>query len=55
MKHLVRAGFLMVVLVGTFVASAVPQVSALDGGPLPLCPPTLAGKCQGPRIPAMQK
>jgi hypothetical protein len=39
MKHAIRISVLMFGLVGTYVAAAVPQVSAPDGGPLPLCPP----------------
>lgn len=39
MKRAVRIAILMAGLVGTFIAAAVQQVPALDGGPLPLCPP----------------
>jgi hypothetical protein len=39
MKLAIRISILMVGLVGTYVAAAVPQVPALDGGPIPLCPP----------------
>ncbi len=39
MKRVVRIAILMVGLVGTFIAASVQQVPALDGGPLPLCPP----------------
>jgi hypothetical protein len=55
MKHAIRISVLMFGLVGTYVAAAVPQVPAPDGGPLPLCPPhqQLAGKCDGPQIPPM--
>ncbi len=44
MKRTVRMLVLMAGLVGTYVAAAVPQVPAPDGGPIPLCPP--GGKCQ---------
>lgn len=39
MKRTVRIAILMVGLVGTFMAAAVQQVPAADGGPLMLCPP----------------
>jgi len=39
MKRALRIAILTVGLVGTFVAAAVQQVPAQDGGPLPLCPP----------------
>jgi hypothetical protein len=39
MKRTFRISILMLGLVGTFVAAAVQQVPALDGGPLILCPP----------------
>jgi len=39
MKRAIRIGILIVGLVGTFMAAAVPQVPAADGGPLILCPP----------------
>lgn len=39
MKRTVRIAILMAGLVGTFVAAAVQQVPAADGGPLYLCPP----------------
>jgi hypothetical protein len=39
MKRAIRITILMVGLVGTFIAAAVQQVPALDGGPLLLCPP----------------
>jgi len=45
MKRSIRIGILMVGLVGTFIAAAVQQVPAADGGPLILCPPKQAG-CQ---------
>jgi hypothetical protein len=45
MKRAFRISILMVGLVGTFVAAAVQQVPALDGGPLILCPPKSQG-CQ---------
>ncbi|HEX3819783.1 MAG TPA: hypothetical protein VHW45_05610 [Candidatus Sulfotelmatobacter sp.] len=43
MKRTLRIGILMVGLVGTFIAAAVQQVPASDGGPLILCPPTQQG------------
>ena len=58
MKRVVRISVLMVGLVGTYVAAAVPQVPALDGGPLPLCPPSqqqLLGQCSGQNKPPMMK
>ena len=47
MKRTLRISILMFGLVGTFIAAAVPQVPALDGGPIPLCPPhqQQQGKC----------
>jgi hypothetical protein len=39
MKRTIRVTILMVGLVGTFIAAAVQQVPAADGGPLMLCPP----------------
>jgi hypothetical protein len=53
MKRAIRISVLMFGLVGTYVAAAVPQVPAPDGGPLPLCPPQqqLEGRCDGPQIP----
>lgn len=39
MKRAIRISILMVGLVGTFIAAAVQQVPAADGGPLLLCPP----------------
>ena len=47
MKRTLRISILMAGLVGTFLAAAVPQVPALDGGPIPLCPPQQQqqGKC----------
>ncbi len=38
MKRAFRVLILMLGLVGTYVAAAVPSVPAPDGGPLPLCP-----------------
>jgi hypothetical protein len=43
MTRAIRILILMVGLVGTFVAAAVQQVPAQDGGPLILCPP--GSKC----------
>ena len=45
MKRAIRIAILMVGLVGTFIAAAVQQVPAQDGGPLILCPPRQSG-CQ---------
>jgi len=45
MKRTIRLAVLIVGLVGTFMAAAVPQVPAADGGPLILCPPRQAN-CQ---------
>lgn len=39
MKRAIRIAFLMVGLVGTFIAATVQQVPAADGGPIFLCPP----------------
>jgi len=39
MKRAIRISILMVGLVGTYVAAAVQQVPAPDGGPIILCPP----------------
>jgi hypothetical protein len=39
MKQAIRISVLMFGLVGTYVAAAVPQVPAPDGGPILLCPP----------------
>ncbi|MGC1453473.1 MAG: hypothetical protein WA830_25855 [Candidatus Sulfotelmatobacter sp.] len=39
MKRTIRISILMIGLVGTFIAAAVQQVPAADGGPLFLCPP----------------
>jgi len=43
MKRAIRIAILMVGLVGTFIAAAVQQVPAQDGGPLILCPPKQGG------------
>jgi hypothetical protein len=47
MKHAVRISVLMFGLVGTYLAAAVPQVPAPDGGPILTCPPSqqLDTKC----------
>jgi hypothetical protein len=59
MKHAVRISVLLFGLVGTYVAAAVPQVPAPDGGPILLCPPQqqlAIGKCaQGNGLPPMVK
>jgi hypothetical protein len=39
MKRAVRISVLMLGLVGTYVAAAVQQVPAADGGPILVCPP----------------
>ncbi|MGA7753494.1 MAG: hypothetical protein WCB05_11705 [Candidatus Sulfotelmatobacter sp.] len=39
MKRAIRISILTVGIVGTFIAAAVQQVPAQDGGPLFLCPP----------------
>lgn len=56
MKHAVRISILMLGLVGTYVAAAVPQVPAPDGGPILVCPPQqqLQGKC-APQYPPMMR
>jgi hypothetical protein len=47
MKNTLRAAALLCVLVGTYVMAAVPQVSARDGGDIPVCPPRAQlGKCK---------
>ena len=48
MKHAIRISILMLGLMGTYVAAAVPQVPAPDGGPILTCPPQqqqLESKC----------
>jgi hypothetical protein len=40
MNRIVRMMILMVGLVGACAPIAVPQVPALDGGSIPLCPPS---------------
>ena len=56
MKRTIRISILIVGLVGTYVAAAVPQVPAPDGGPI-LCPPQqqLQIKCSGTNQPPMMK
>jgi hypothetical protein len=39
MKRAIRISILMLGLVGTYVAAAVQQVPAPDGGPILVCPP----------------
>jgi len=47
MKNALRAAALLCVLVGTYVMAAVPQVSARDGGDIPVCPPqSQLSKCK---------
>jgi hypothetical protein len=41
----IRALFLMLMFVTTFVAAAAPRVPAPDGGPLPMCPPSKGPNC----------
>lgn len=43
MKRAIRIAILTIGLVGTFIAAAVQQVPAQDGGPLMLCPPNSQG------------
>jgi hypothetical protein len=43
MTRTIRIAILMLGFVGTFLAAAVQQVPAQDGGPLILCPPN--SKC----------
>lgn len=38
MKRAIRISILMVGIVGTFIAAAVQQVPAQDGGPIIMCP-----------------
>jgi hypothetical protein len=54
MKQAIRISVLMFGLVGTYVAAAVPQVPAPDGGPILLCPPQQTAKCN-PGLPPMMK
>jgi hypothetical protein len=42
MKLAIRTAVLMLVVVGTYVAAAVQQVAAFDGGPILVCPPKQA-------------
>jgi hypothetical protein len=55
MKNAMRIAVLMLGLVGTYVAAAVPQVPTPDGGPIITCPPQqqLQGKCSGNNQPPM--
>lgn len=55
MKRTIRISVLMLGLVGMYVAAAIPQVPAQDGGPILLCPPQqqLQGKCSGSGLPPM--
>jgi hypothetical protein len=57
MKQAIRISILMLGLVGTYVAAAVPQVPAPDGGPILLCPPQQqlgVGRCtNGNGLPPM--
>ncbi len=54
MKYAIRMSILMLGLVGTYVAAAVPQVPAPEGGPMFLCPPQSTAKCN-PGMPPMMK
>ena len=49
MKQVVRISILMLGLVGTYIAAAVPKFAAADGGPIITCPPQqqLQQKCGG--------
>ncbi len=55
MKDAIRISVLMLGLVGTYMAAAVPQVPAPDGGPIITCPPQqqLQQKCSGTQQPPM--
>jgi len=44
MKRAIRV-LLLMLMVGTYVAAAVPRVPAPDGGPMPLCPPKRGPNC----------
>ena len=57
MKDAIRISVLMLGLVGTYMAAAVPQVPAPDGGPIITCPPQqqLQGRCSGNQGPPMWK
>jgi hypothetical protein len=46
MKRAIRTSLLMIGLVGTYVTAAVPQVPALDGGSIPVCPPSMLTRCR---------
>lgn len=58
MKRTIRISVLMIGLVGTLVAATAPQVPALDGGPIPLCPPQLQqqlqNRCAGAQKPTLR-
>jgi hypothetical protein len=45
MKLALRTAVLMLVVVGTYVAAAVQQVAAFDGGPILVCPPKSQTHC----------
>jgi hypothetical protein len=51
MKRAIRISILVLGLVGTYVAAAVPQGPTPDGGPILTCPTTV--KCQGGGLPPM--
>jgi hypothetical protein len=55
MKQVVRVSILMLGLVGTYVAAAVPKFAAPDGGPIITCPPQqqLQQKCTSEQKPPM--
>ena len=55
MNYAVRISILMLGLVGTYVAAAVPQVPAPDGGPIITCPQQqqLQNRCSGSGLPPM--
>jgi hypothetical protein len=55
MKYAIRISILMLGLVGTYVAAAVPQVAAPDGGPILLCPPSQPKSKCDPGLPPMMR
>jgi len=50
MKQAVRTSILILALVGTYAAAAIPQVPAPDGGPILTCAPGQK-QCQGGSLP----
>jgi hypothetical protein len=53
MKQVIRTSILMLVVVGSYLVAAAPQVPAMDGGPILTCPPN-APKCVGGNLPPRQ-